>query len=382
VSAVVFCGPSVTPEDARAVLPEASFRGPAGCGDVYRAARERPRVIALCDGYFDHLPPVWHEEILWALSQGIRVYGASSMGALRAAELAPFGMIGVGVIFEQYRDGLLDSDDEVAVVHQSEAHGYRPLSEALVNIRATLARAAADGAIDAGSVPRWVALARRSFYPERSFEALLSRAASSELSSDETERLRRWLHAHGVVNQKRLDAFALLQRVQSDLRDDDRSRAEPLFELENTNAWHVLRTKLDHEQSPAAKPFIAAPRTRPAPASPRTALDVPPAVWADALERSLALLLADSSGVRPDTEEVQRESETFRGLRGLLSPEQTAAWLASNDLDPRDFSALIREEHLIRRFRARARALASAQIANALRLRGEYALEKPNIDSD
>src|SRR5581483_2813112 len=84
---------------------------------------------------------VWHKEILWALTQGIHVYGSASIGALRAAELAPFGMVGVGRIFEAYRDGRLEDDDEVAVVHGPAEHAFQVHSEALVNLRATLAAA-------------------------------------------------------------------------------------------------------------------------------------------------------------------------------------------------------------------------------------------------
>ena len=84
-----------------------------------------PQAIGIIDGYFQWAPAVWHKEILWAIQQGVHVFGAASMGALRAAELAPFGMRGVGRIFEAYRDGVLpgsgdepfEDDDEVAVVH-------------------------------------------------------------------------------------------------------------------------------------------------------------------------------------------------------------------------------------------------------------------------
>lgn len=378
MNAVVFCGPSVTPEDARAVLPEASFLGPASLGDVYRAARRRPRAIAICDGSVDHRFSVSHEEILWALSQDVRVYGASSLGALRAVELAPFGMIGVGAIYEQYRDGVLEGDDEIAVVHESEARGYRPLSEALVNVRATLARAAHDGVIARDTAERLSALGRAIFYPERSFEALFQLALTAGVAETEVERLRRFLHDHRVVNQKRLDAFALLSRVRDDLRENAPA-ALPPFEFQNTSAWHAFRSKIDREAaapSAADRAASVAPAPSvPAPVSPR-GLDVAPAVWAEALERSLALLLADSSGARPDADAVQRESDAFRNSRGLSSAERTEAWLAENDLDVHRLDALLYEEHLVRRFRDRARALAKAQLENTLRLRGEYTSEK------
>ena len=72
---------------------------------IGRSSATRPRAVGIIDGYFQQVPSVWHKEILWAMAQGVHVFGSASMGALRAAELAPFGMRGVGLIFEAYRDG-------------------------------------------------------------------------------------------------------------------------------------------------------------------------------------------------------------------------------------------------------------------------------------
>ena len=67
------------------------------------------------DGYYYTVPSVTHKELLYALDAGVRVIGASSLGALRAVELAPFGRDGAGKVFEAYRSGTLDGDDEVAL---------------------------------------------------------------------------------------------------------------------------------------------------------------------------------------------------------------------------------------------------------------------------
>lgn len=83
---VVFLGPSLGLDEARTIV-EADFRPPAGQGDIFRAGASAPPAIALIDGIFKDAPTVRHREILWALSQGIPVFGAASMGALRAAEL-------------------------------------------------------------------------------------------------------------------------------------------------------------------------------------------------------------------------------------------------------------------------------------------------------
>src|SRR5215470_18896878 len=116
MSVYVFVGPTLPPVEIAAVL-DAVCLPPVAQGDVYRLVGARPRAIGIIDGYFDGVPAVWHKEILWALTQGIHVFGSASMGALRAAELHPFGMQGVGSIFEAYRSGELEDDDEVAVLH-------------------------------------------------------------------------------------------------------------------------------------------------------------------------------------------------------------------------------------------------------------------------
>ena len=128
---------------------DADYLPPAGRGDVLRAALRRPRVIAVVDGVFDRAPAVWHKEILFALSEGIHVYGAASMGALRAAELDRFGMRGIGEVYRAYADGSLEDDDEVAVAHGDARDGFRPVSDAMVDVRATLEAAVAEGIVAA-----------------------------------------------------------------------------------------------------------------------------------------------------------------------------------------------------------------------------------------
>src|SRR6516164_2215257 len=138
--AIVFSGPSLPPSTAP-VHPGIEWRPPVRQGDVYRTAKSRPAIIGIIDGYFETVATVWHKEILWAMAQGIHVYGAASIGALRAAELTEFGMKGVGAVFRQFHSGALADDDEIAVLHGPEDVDYIPVTEAMVNVRATIASA-------------------------------------------------------------------------------------------------------------------------------------------------------------------------------------------------------------------------------------------------
>jgi hypothetical protein len=179
--AVIFAGPSLPPSARPPATPQLEWRPPAGQGDLYRAAIARPAVIGLVDGHFDAVPSVWHKEILWAMCQGIHVCGSATIGALRAVELAPFGMKGVGRIFEAFRDGFLQDDDEVAVLHGPEELDYPPLTEAMVNIRATVERAVRDAVIDSMTAAALIEAAKSLFYKDRTYEAILQEAGRGGL---------------------------------------------------------------------------------------------------------------------------------------------------------------------------------------------------------
>lgn len=232
MSVVVFLGPTLPVAEARRLL-RARYRPPVAGGDVLRALQGRPRALAIIDGVFEQRPAVWHKELLWALAQGVHVYGAASMGALRAAELADFGMVGVGEVFRQYRSGALEADDEVAVAHGPAERGHRPVSEALVNVRATLTAAEAAGVVTAATAAALLDLARATFYPERTWARLLDDATGAGVS--ELAALRAWLPA-GRVDRKRLDALELLQLLRG------HAPTAPLavpWRFEHTDAWEA-----------------------------------------------------------------------------------------------------------------------------------------------
>jgi hypothetical protein len=105
------------------------------------------KVVVLIDGLFGAARSPWHKEILLLLAHGIPVIGAASMGALRAAELDRFGVIGIGGIYRSYARGTLVADDAVALLHAPAALGHRPLTIAEVDLRALLFRRVRERAI-------------------------------------------------------------------------------------------------------------------------------------------------------------------------------------------------------------------------------------------
>ncbi|MDS1270660.1 TfuA-like protein [Lipingzhangella sp. LS1_29] len=243
-TAVVFLGPSLSREHADEVLAGADveLRGPVAQGDLAellaRPRRRRPGWIGIVDGVYERVPAVWHKEILWALDEGVSVVGAASMGALRAAELAPYGMRGVGVVYEQLRRGQLRADDEVAVAHLGSEEGYRPVSVALVDIRATLDHAAEAGMVSPEQARSLSDVAARLHYPERTWPQLLA-AAGTGAAPTGGAAVARWLRRH-TVSRKAEDAELLLRHAAEGTLPPS-EEPQWSWRLSRTEQWRTAR---------------------------------------------------------------------------------------------------------------------------------------------
>lgn len=200
---IVFLGPSLDLTAARAIL-DAEYRPPARRGDLLRAAEEGAGTIVLIDGVFFQDCAVGHREVLAAIKRGTTVIGASSMGALRAAELDTFGMIGIGEVYRLYRDGIVISDDEVALIYDPET--YLHLSEPLVNIRHNLDLAVKAGILTQDAATAILARGQRMYFPDRTYVSVTAGSGESE------EAFLSFVRKNGE-DQKRLDAIEALRTL-------------------------------------------------------------------------------------------------------------------------------------------------------------------------
>ena len=335
MSTFVFVGPTL-PTEAVAEVLDATCLPPVAQGDVISLLRRDPDTIVIVDGYFERVPAVWHKEILLALHAGVRVVGAASMGALRAAELDVFGMEGVGEIYRSFADGRLEDDDEVAVRHATAEHGYRAMSEALVNIRATLGLAEAEGVIEAALREQLIGLARAMPYPERSYPGLWAAARDALVSEEALAAVARFA-SERRIDQKRLDALAALRHVLEVPRP-----AAPSFTPAYTyTVDRLLDTDLvlRHEDGLAVTPgqVIEHARERHPGFSD---------LRAGAASTLVAVTLARAMGLTVSEAELQQGVDSFRAVRGLHSAAATAAWMAEHDLVYEDLVSLVEEDLL------------------------------------
>ncbi|ONI86985.1 hypothetical protein ALI144C_10095 [Actinosynnema sp. ALI-1.44] len=205
----VFLGPTLPGRDALRILPEALVHPPAAHGDMLRLDCAAGDVVLLVDGYYHHSASVRHKEILALLSEGVHVVGCASMGALRAAELHQCGMVGNGIVFGMYRDGVIDCDDEVAVKH-TEGPEYRKLTVPSVAIRHAAASARLSGLLSEPDERGIIGIARSLHYTDRSWQAVEVSAQRDGLA-DQVARLRSSMA--GQPDVKALDTVDTLTKI-------------------------------------------------------------------------------------------------------------------------------------------------------------------------
>jgi hypothetical protein len=199
---IVYLGPTLPVATAETLL-DADYRPPIKRGDLPEG-HDGP--IIIIDGEFSQSLSVSPNEILRLVDAGTRVVGAASMGALRAAELYRYGMEGCGWIFDQYRSGRIDADDEVAVTYSPD--DLRPLTVPLVNVRRWVEQLVAEGELESMTARRLLARARGVFYADRT-EGRLREELEAVVGP---EKLARLLRASGgeITDAKAEDARLVL----------------------------------------------------------------------------------------------------------------------------------------------------------------------------
>lgn len=154
--------------------PDLVMHGPAARGDIaaLRGTLSPGASVALIDGRFGDVPAVTHWEILEMLDAGVRVFGLSSMGAIRAAELYRYGMTPYGSVAQRFVDDLDFPDDEVTMLH-SPRPPYAPISEPLAHLRECVRHLIAHGFLSAEQAGRVTDSLRERWFGDRTWETLI-----------------------------------------------------------------------------------------------------------------------------------------------------------------------------------------------------------------
>jgi ribosomal protein S12 methylthiotransferase accessory factor len=204
---IVFLGPSFPVDEARTVLL-ADYRSPIKRGDLETI--ESGRVVALIDGVFDQDLAVSPREVKSAVERGVVVFGGASMGALRAAEVP--GVVGVGKVYGWYRDGVINRDEEVALLFDPFSGQAQTLPA--VNVRFALSRLCSLGTITSATANRLLTATLSMSFRERTPGNIVIAAGLG--NRHDSADLAAMLVAHDL---KRQDAQDLLEAVAHFLHD-------------------------------------------------------------------------------------------------------------------------------------------------------------------
>lgn len=211
VKIIVYTGLSLPFSEAREILDshdevEVIYKRPIKRGDLGLDLKENPDIIAIIDGVFHQNSAVGHKEILNAINSGVKVFGASSMGALRASELDSLGMTGIGYCYNQYASGAIDSDDDVAVMLDSES--LEALSVPLISMNYVFENAVSENIITPDEKDELSQIAKSTFYPKRNYGQTL---AKSSLDNDKKSELIDFIRESEDI--KKQDAKELLNYI-------------------------------------------------------------------------------------------------------------------------------------------------------------------------
>ena len=209
---IIYTGLTLPFDEAKEILDthdniEVIYKRPIKRGDIGEALKENPDIIAIIDGVFHQSSAVGHKEILNAMNKGIKVYGASSMGALRASELDSLGMVGMGYCYEQYATGEIESDDDVAVMLDSDT--LEPLSTPLISMKYVFTKAVDENILTENEKDELLQIAKSEFYPKRNYAQTLSK---STLDNDKKSELIDFIRQTEDI--KKTDAKKLVNHLK------------------------------------------------------------------------------------------------------------------------------------------------------------------------
>ena len=222
---IVFIGPSIPHEFAKRTLASADFRPPIRRGslDDIRGGS----IVGIIDGVFAETLAISPGEIRDAIDRGVIVYGAASMGALRAAEIPR--VIGVGRIFEMYRTGVIERDDEVALMFDPDT--FEPLTVPLVSFRYAVDRLVRSATLSRDAGNALVEACARLHYTQRTYTQIFQNSPLAQ--NRDLEDIARLLCNFDL---KREDAQLLLETMA------------PLEPTETTEAVAVAASGAEGEE--------------------------------------------------------------------------------------------------------------------------------------
>jgi hypothetical protein len=239
----------------------------------------------------------------------------------------------------------------------------------MVNIRASLAQANADGVITTKTGKVLEDHAKSLFYQDRTWEALTAEAAEPSIPDTELTALQNWLPG-GRIDLKACDARAMLEQMR-DLLTTNPEPARVTYAFEWTDMWD---TAISGSQFICSDP-ARSPRNLPV-GRLLDELRLDPGAHGRAREHAIARLLALRESARQrlevDRAAVSAAANKVRSSLGLFSRAAMNEWLAENHLELEEFERLLEEEARIEAVKSDLEPAMEPYFLDHLRMKNEY----------
>lgn len=332
---IVFCGPTITAFEASKII-NAEFRPPIKHGDLISCVyNDHPDVIVIIDGVFINKLSVWHSEINEAINKGVTVYGASAMGAIRAAEMQKWGMRGVGEVFSLFSNGIIEADDEVFCDYTLIDGIYKKNTISVINLRYILSKATESLIISKDHADEIINTVKSLFYKERTISLIMNACMEKgTLNHNESKRLVEIISQSDLDIQK-IDAIKCLEAVKK-LRIEDLDRKEKsyqydlFFEALNERDRGTKNDVDHHSFYKIANDYALYSQ------------DIESLNDA-ALNKKICALIADNFNIEASDEDIKAEKNLFILKHKLNGESEYQDWLKDNDLTENEFKELLAE---------------------------------------
>lgn len=367
---LVFSGPTLSQAEGKRIL-DAIYLPPLKQAEFLSAIeRHEPDIMAIIDSYKGMHSSVWQNEVLYALDMGIKVYGAGDTGAIRAAELAHKGMIGVGRIYEMYKDRKIIDEDETVCLFGPKEREYLRLSEPMINLRETFKSALSKKVVNERQYQVLIDIAKALHWRNRSLDNILYEAEEAGVPMDVLARLKVVFNTDYQDIMKE-DALKMLYIIR-DLPEGNAHYCRNSPVIPDGNLLNVVYDRdriVEHDGVNLSLEAIA----RHAILNHSKAEEIN----FHAMNRGLVVFMAGILKVEATEEDVTEEHDHFRKGHGLERQEDFDKWLMANDMSVDDFEELVRQLALCRKLRRwfliRLRYKRNTRLfLDELRLRGEY----------
>lgn len=211
----LFSGLSLSELEAKKIIPQIDFQPPIRRGDIEKCISDKVQVCVIVDGVFLQEPAITPSEIMEGIRSGMKIYGSSSMGALRASELKNYGMIGHGRVFEEICKTNYFRDDFLGQGFDST--NRETFSFPYLDIKYSCESLQEDGFLSASDLKIILETMEKIHFSKRCIPELYQVIKQQNASNSQLLEKIKDL-PNRLVSTKKSDAKSLLNLVLNDLR--------------------------------------------------------------------------------------------------------------------------------------------------------------------